>query len=676
MNAPTLYGLTVCLSCFVFSLSAQDKGQSASGKITPADFVLPSSPAIDSNTNAVILSDVGSTHFKGNQSGWFSYVFKRQVRIKILNKQGLGLATIRIFLHIKDDDKEKLEDLTASTYNLENGAVTESRLVKGDIFEDKPDQHTLEEKFTMPGVVNGSIIQYSYTITSDFYYNLPDWEFQSLEAPCLWSEYNVVIPNTLRFVFVKRGFHPFFLDKQKEGTESYRVEERTDDPLARADHAFEVSTNTSIHRWVMKDVPRLPVEDYVTTPLNYSDKLEFQLSQTYNGETTRDYMNSWAQATADLLKEKTFGEPLKEDNDWLDPLLDRIAPVSDDPLQQAKKIYYYLSGNFTCTDHDSKYLKTTLEDVVKRRNGSVGELNLLLIALLRRRHFKADPVLLSTREFGFNLAKYPILERLNYVICRAGIGGNVFFLDASRPGLAFGCLPENCYNGHARVISEQDSVSVYFWADSLRQKEDVLVMLSNSDQGVLQGNFQSVSGYPGSYRIREKARKSGLTGFFKDLQASYGKDLLISNGGIDSLDDPEAPVKVHYDFECKMDKNADLIYFDPVLKDDFRRNPFSATVRKYPVEMAHTLDESYVLNMEIPVGYSVEEMPKSARVSFNENEGSFEYMIERQGNLILMRSRIRLDRTEFLPEDYNMLRDFFAYIAKKQNEQIVFKKKP
>jgi hypothetical protein len=37
---------------------------------------------------------------------------------------------------------------------------------------------------------------------------------------------------------------------------------------------------------------------------------------------------------------------------------------------------------------------------------------------------------------------------------------------------------------------------------------------------------------------------------------------------------------------------------------------------------------------------------------------------------------LRITRAYFLPEEYEMLREFFNYVVKKHNEQIVFKKKP
>jgi hypothetical protein len=77
----------------------------------------------------------------------------------------------------------------------------------------------------------------------------------------------------------------------------------------------------------------------------------------------------------------------------------------------------------------------------------------------------------------------------------------------------------------------------------------------------------------------------------------------------------------------------------------------------------------------MPEGYVVDEMPKSARVTFNEDEGMFEYLIAKNENIIQFRSRIQLKKANFKPEDYATLREFFAFVVKKQSEQIVFKKK-
>ena len=49
----------LCLCLSVTFCVAQDKAKNTFGKVTPADFNLPANSIIDSNANAVILSDVG-----------------------------------------------------------------------------------------------------------------------------------------------------------------------------------------------------------------------------------------------------------------------------------------------------------------------------------------------------------------------------------------------------------------------------------------------------------------------------------------------------------------------------------------------------------------------------------------------------------------------------------------
>jgi hypothetical protein len=80
--------------------------------------------------------------------------------------------------------------------------------------------------------------------------------------------------------------------------------------------------------------------------------------------------------------------------------------------------------------------------------------------------------------------------------------------------------------------------------------------------------------------------------------------------------------------------------------------------------------------MEVPEGYDVDELPKQVIAKLDE-EGSayFEYRVSHSGTTISLRTIVRISRTMFLPEEYEMLREFFNIIVNKQNEQIVFKKK-
>jgi len=117
-----------------------------------------------------------------------------------------------------------------------------------------------------------------------------------------------------------------------------------------------------------------------------------------------------------------------------------------------------------------------------------------------------------------------------------------------------------------------------------------------------------------------------------------------------------------------------MLYINPMFTEAQRSNPFKSEDRFYPVERESTHDETYTLNMTIPDGYEVDELPKPAIVRLNETDGVFQYLVQKNENQIQLRSRVKLNKATFAPTEYNSLREFFDMIVKKQSEQIVLKK--
>ena len=90
-------------------------------------------------------------------TGFLMYLSGR-TRIHILNKKAFALATVMIPLRIQADNGEKVDRLTASTYNLENGQVAETNFNPKEVFEEREDKNYIKKKFTMPAVKDGSIM--------------------------------------------------------------------------------------------------------------------------------------------------------------------------------------------------------------------------------------------------------------------------------------------------------------------------------------------------------------------------------------------------------------------------------------------------------------------------------------------------------------------------------------
>ncbi len=669
------YCLIVGILMTAVNVWAQDKCPVKFGKVSPSDFELPPSKVIDSSAGAVIVADVGNSSFKGNSKGWFSLVFKKQVRIKILDKKAFDLATVEIPLYHSDQGRETLDKLEASTYNLESGKVIESKLSSKDIFEEKVDLNFVSRKFTLPAVKEGSIIEYSYTIQSDFDFLLKSWTFQDERFPCLWSDYTVTIPALLVYTFTRQGYNPFYIDKQSENQASYTIIQPSDDPILHQSRNLSINTNNIKHQWVMKDVPPFYAESYVSSPRNYLDKVSFQLTKTYDGESYHDYFSSsWGKATTDLLSKDDFGGPLGDNNAWVDDDVKKLTDAKGDQLTTARNIYYYIQKNFTCTNHYDKYIKTTLRDLYKKKSGGVGEINLLLAVMLQKSGITADPVLLSTRDFGFNNAHFPFLEKLNYVIIKSVIEGKTYYLDATRPLYGFGKLSPECYNGHARVISIHDSTSFYLYPDDLKESSVTAVFIGDNGKEGLKGTYESRLGEDGAHDVRVAMKESSQKTYLDNFKTSMGPDISIDNLRFDSLDNLEAPITMHYNFGLKK-PDEDVIYFNPMMNEAIRKNPFKASERKYPVEMPYTIDELYVFTMEIPEGYVIDDYPKPTRINFNNGQGQYEFLVEKSDTEFKLKRRLVLKKAYFGPDDYEVLRNLYTSIVKKESETLVLKKK-
>lgn len=661
--------LTLLLGATALFASAQEAPSIKFGKITPADLE-KKVYALDSSASAVVLSDIGSTTIEGNSKGWFSLVYKQHKRIHILNKSGYDHADMEIPLYTDGNAEEDLQGLKAVTYNLENGKVVETRLEKENVFKEKKSKNLVLRKFTFPNVKEGSIIEFEYKMVSDFLFNLQPWYFQGA-APCLWSEYRVAIPQFLDYIFLAQGYHPFHLRDKKDRTTNFTIRE---DGGTGPSESFTFTAGITDYRWAMKDIPELKEEQFTSTLRNHIAKMEFQLSAYKPPLTYRNVMGSWPQLTKDLMESELFGKNLSGANGWLSDVVKPLVATAGSDAEKARNIFAWVRDNITCTDHSGIYAQQQLKNLVKTKNGNVSEVNLLLTAMLRHAGLDADPVILSTTEHGYSYALYPLVHKFNYVVAQVSVNERNILLDASHPRLGFGMLLPECYNGHARVVNPS-ATALELLSDSLREKKLTTVFITNGGGGKWIGGMKQQSGYYESCHIRDEVKEKGAEQFFKGVEKAFGMEVEIRQPVIDSLNRYEDPVAMRYDFTINTN-NEDILYVNPMFGEGYKENPFKSAERVYPVEMPYTFDETYILNMQVPEGYVVDELPAQIAMKLNEEgDGYFEYRIQQSEGMVSLRSRLRLQRSNFAPEEYDFLREFFKMVVTKHGEQIVFKKK-
>ncbi len=652
------------------AFSQKDRPDMKFGNVKPADF-LPQAYAIDSSASAIFLIDQGATHYNGNNEGGFDVVFETHEKIRLLKKTSFeDVATVKIQLVKTNDYEEKLDDLEAATFNLENGQVVKTKLEKSSIFKDK-DGDYITVKFTFPNIKEGSIIEYKYKHITPAFWRIPAWTFQGV-YPRLWSEYSVEIPEFYDFVFLQQGYLPFHIDSVKTSHDNFNITSHGSSADSRLS-TYSFGANTVQHFWVVKDAVPLKDESFTTTLQNHVSKIEFQLSSIrYPERPVEPYLRDWYKVSEDLMKDEDFGEVLSHDNNWLKDDVKKAVDNEKDPLEKAKKIFAYVRDNFSCNDYSYRYLSQTPKKTLQLKKGNVVDINMLLAAMLQYAGFEVHPVLLSTRKHGKTLDVYPIMTKFNYMITQAVIGDKSYLLDAASGDVAFGKLPVRCYNGSARIIEATNPALINLSADSLKESRITAVFIVNDEKG-LAGSYASTFGHAGSIDLRDELHTDeNKKDFYNKEKKEFPFEVEMTDAVVDSLKLMDNPVAFKYTFKFKPED--DMLYLNPLLTETTKENPFKSAERIYPVEMPYCVDEVYLLNMEIPKGYKVEEVPKSSRVMLNETDGMFEYIIAASGDHIQLRCRLNIKKANFTPDDYQTLRDFYAFVVKKEAEQIVFKK--
>lgn len=662
------------------SLFAQNASDHLFDKITPKDFTVQSS-LVDSNTEAVILADWGKTEFEGNNKGWVSWIFKRKKRILILKKRAADLADVAISIYFKervqseDDREEILTDVSGTSYNLENGLVKEYKLNKKDVFVEKTDKHHKTTKFAMPAVKENTIIDISYTIKSDFEFNIPSWTFQNGRCPTLWSDYSIEIPSLLSYMSLYKMNHPLFIKKDETGHKTYSVVIKNHNGMVNTQERLSVTAEVSKSRWVMKDLPAFEYEDFVNSPENVKDYIRFQLYQVNNGEKTEDVYNTWKGTIDNLEKDEEFLEGLKQADEWATETVLKMENSGIKSQDMAKSLFEFVQNNFTCSNHNKIFITDKITDVIKNRAGNVGEINLLLVSLLRKAGMNADPALLSTTGNGKASLTYPELDGFNYLICRLKTDSINYLLDASQPRLGFGVLDKSCYNDFARVIAS-DSAVIPLKAAALIEKKYVNIQLTKQPSGFLHGEASVIYGMDKSLQLRRQI-VNNTTSYLKNKEKELSNEVIhFSNGKIDSLNQNELPLNFHYQVELQQ-PNADIIYIKPFLLEGYTVNMFPYHIRKNPVELPFASDDIYSFVMELPAGYSLEELPKSAKIDLNEKDAVFEFKVSSDyKSYVMVKSRLKFNTVFYDKGDYENLITFYAAIMKKFQEMIVLKKKP
>ncbi len=357
------------------------------------------------DAGAIILLDEGKMNVSLNNS-LYSTVYQRHRIIKILNGRGLKYANVAI----PYSPNSFVDGIQARTISpggeillLDKENIFDINLYPNFIFYS--DQRA--KLFTMPGVENGSVIEYQYNL------NIPvktfghSWVFQN-DEPTLISRFTLLEPM-----------------KSKIDYRLYGID--IEPTIAKAPAGFK-----SKYVWEARNIPAVTTE-YGMPPMN---ECTAHLKMAPLGIKNWEDVSKWYFDLAE--PQIKAGEAVKK-------MAQILTQHAENDREKMKSIYEWIRDNI-------RYIAVSIgvgsfqphpaEEVLNNRYGDCKDMTTLLCSMARHVGIEAHEVLISTWYNGKADTSLPTPYQFNHVIafCPA-IGDSGLWLDATEKGCPFGILP-------------------------------------------------------------------------------------------------------------------------------------------------------------------------------------------------------------------------------------------
>lgn len=685
----SILNLVLCSVLCVSPVFAQKKElKTKFGKLSKEEIEMKAYDPDPAAAAVVLFDKAYLDHNYAENTGWVQE-FNRHIRIKIFRKEAYPLADVAIFFFNK---WQKISDLKAVCYNVENGKIVETELDKDNVYDEKLTRTRMLRKFSIPAVKEGSIIEYKFKINDENVYGIPDWTFQRVSVPTIWSEYEADVPTFIDYTKMSRGWTPFTLAEEEQTSKSlnFNVSERSEGRVTTTS-IQNVKIEYALKRlhFIQENVPALKLESFVASPEDYLAQINFDIRAVYNTSvvpsgntyqlvngTYKSYNNTWISLGREML-EDAYDEVLSAKK-YTGDAAEQCTAGKTVPADKTLAIYEYIGKNFTVKDLDNVWLSQSMESLTKDRKGTPTDLNILFINMLRRAGVNAWPVLLSTRSHGRIHPVRVSSDGFNRVIAAVDQGEkSPVLMDVSAFPYPPGLLDEEDLNNEGLLLKSAEDVNWMPLQNKTGARQAMVGDFNLLPEGGLTGTVTlSENGYGAVDKRRHLQQKGAaemLQAAFKDW-TSEGKMTEIKVEGGENWHDFAMKLNFKFETSAYLSAGGNKLYLTPDLGLCLRENPFKNPERKFHIDLGTPREENYVFTFNIPAGYKVEEQPKPFKLAFGDNALTFDYLLAVTPEQIKVNIKNKIKKPYIDVAEYEHLRRYFSELVAKMGDQIVLSK--
>ena len=599
----------------------------------------------DKDANAVVLLHEAFSDYDAQHQ----LITVHHIKIKILKEKGIESANVSIPFY-RGNDFEQITMVEGMTINMVDNNPVQTKLDRKSIYTKKTNERWGEMVFAFPAIKAGSIIEYKYRSAMKHYGGLKDWDFQE-ELPVMMSRYTLVILPNAEF--------------------AYRVNKTLDIPITVKTQSF----NGGVY-FEMKNVPGLGNEPYMDARKDYLQKVIFQLSGLgMGGSNKKKYTTSWEEVTRELMMEENFGAQLNKNIGGTDDFIKQIKTLAL-PEEKMKGVFNYVRNNMVWNNMYSMYTTRGVKDAWQTKSGNSGEINLLLINLLKEAGLETYPMLVSERFNGKVDKSYPFMDQFNSVFACVIISNKKYYLDATDKNIPAHITPSTILNTTAFVVNRKAGGLINITNDTLQYKENIIADLTVAVDGTVSGEVSIKSmDYARVKKLedyKEDKTKFLARNFIVNGTAILAKEIEITNVENDSL-----ALEQQGKISGRLNTTGDYTFLPLNLFTGFDFNPFLSNNRLSNINFGYR--RSIILNVtiQLPPDYVVDEMPKSIKLSDPDKDILFMRHIthDKEINLIRCMMQFEFKKSLYETDMYPIVKEVYQRIFEYLKEPVLLKKK-
>ncbi len=567
------------------------------------------------------------------------------IRIKIFNKEGLKYANVKI----KYPDASGLvtiKKLSAQTYNLdEAGNIIVTKLDKANVFEKKINKRWSEKTFAMPDVKEGSVIEYKYTVDGDYD---DTWYFQQ-SIPVKFSRLILSLPVEVITSPVASVSMPM-----KKGQLS--------------------ETSNNVKWFEMENLPGLRDEPFMSCEKDYLQRIEVRpIALEIMGVPRINLIKQWPERIRLLLKDEDFGEQLKKDIPRTADLDDQLRSVTE-PFKKMQLIHRYVRNNMMWNNYDNIWALNGVKSAWKDKKGTSGEINLILVNLLKDAGLNAHAILVSSSDNGAVNTSLPVLDQFNKVMAYVEIDDKYYVLDAVEKNTPTYLIPLEVMASEGLMIAKPEKAEWGWrtlWDNDHKNSREVQLICDVDNKGMIHGAAEIK--YSDYARVELLPTiKKGETAIKEKLISS--QNMTIDSFSVANLDDEGLPIIESVNFSMPAPSTGDYNYFSVNLFAGLDKNPLIADNRQS--DIFYGTRQEYLINaaFTLPDGFKMDDLPKNVRMITPDTSIAFSRRASYSDGILSVLIKLEIKLPFYPVADYEIYKEFYKKMYGMLNDKFVYKK--